>query len=69
MSEKIDPMANSEVEEPRKDEETSQLKGLALTYQDNNWSIVQLDDYESLTEEELYSFCWQFVGSFLAKLK
>jgi len=67
MSEKIDPMANSEAEQP--DEETSQAKGLALTYEQDNWSIVQLDGYDSLTEEELYSFCWQFVGSFLAKLK
>lgn len=67
MSEKINPMANVEPEESEAEE--GEVKGLALVYQDGNWSIMPIDDHEALTEEELYSFCWQFVGSFLSKPK
>tara|TARA_B100000902_G_C26775137_1_gene652336 strand:+ start:152 stop:406 length:255 start_codon:yes stop_codon:yes gene_type:complete len=42
--------------------EEENLIGLALVCSDGDWRAIPLDGVSHATEEDLFDFCWQYVG-------
>jgi hypothetical protein len=73
----IDPLANieeeveeveevGEVEEVEETEEAPSIRGLAILFGEQGWSVQELGECGPLTREELFDFAWDYIGGILS---